>query len=215
MDIVSRLKSFIDYLGLTYSTFADHAGITRPTLSQILNGRNKKISNELINKIHDAFPSLNIMWLMFGDGSMIVGKDDSSLNNNHHDPQTDNLEYNHISNDVEKPHEIDINLFDLDEQPSRRVKNAHTPPTPNYNHITNQGFSSSNHTDHSTQDNTAKKSGYPAVVDEMSFWDDITAKHTESDKRPSAIVSETCKEVSYIMVFYTDNSYEVFKPQHK
>lgn len=71
MDIVSRLKRFIEYTGLQVSQFADTALIPRPTLSQILNGRNKKISNELITKLHDAFPSLNVLWLMFGDGSMV------------------------------------------------------------------------------------------------------------------------------------------------
>lgn len=52
------------------SQLADSADIPRPTLSQLLNGRNKKISNELIGKIHDAYPSLNVLWLMFGEGDM-------------------------------------------------------------------------------------------------------------------------------------------------
>lgn len=70
MDIISRLHSFISALGIGTSQFADAAGIPRPTLSQILNGRNKKISNELIEKIHKAYPSLSIMWLLFGEGDM-------------------------------------------------------------------------------------------------------------------------------------------------
>ena len=71
MDIVGRLKEYIEYLGMQNSQFADKAQIPRPTLSQILNGRNKKISNELIDKLHYAFPNLNIMWLLFGDGEMV------------------------------------------------------------------------------------------------------------------------------------------------
>lgn len=51
--------------------FADIANIPRPTISQILNGRNRKISNEVIEKIHIGFPDLNIMWLLFGDGDMV------------------------------------------------------------------------------------------------------------------------------------------------
>jgi len=30
------------------------------------------VSDEVISKIHAAYPALNIMWLMFGDGQMFV-----------------------------------------------------------------------------------------------------------------------------------------------
>ena len=73
MDIVSRLKLFLQQNGIANSQFADTCEIPRPTLSQLLNGRNKKVSDEIISKIHRAYPSLNIMWLMFGDGDMFVG----------------------------------------------------------------------------------------------------------------------------------------------
>ncbi len=43
MDIVSRLKLFLDYLGIPVTQFADNCGIPRPTLSQLLNGRNKTV----------------------------------------------------------------------------------------------------------------------------------------------------------------------------
>lgn len=72
MDIVSRLKIFLQENGISNSLFADNCGIPRPTLSQLLNGRNKKVSDELIAKIHAAYPMLNVMWLMFGDGDMFV-----------------------------------------------------------------------------------------------------------------------------------------------
>lgn len=70
-DIVVRLKQFMSHVGLPSTQFADCAKIARPTISQLLNGRNRKVSNELISKLHDAFPELNILWLMFGDGNMI------------------------------------------------------------------------------------------------------------------------------------------------
>ncbi len=72
MDIVSRLKLFLQQSGIANSQFADNCEIPRPTLSQLLNGRNKKVSDEVIAKIHRAYPHLNIMWLMFGDGEMFV-----------------------------------------------------------------------------------------------------------------------------------------------
>ena len=72
MDIVTRLKLFLKHSGIANSQFADNCDIPRPTLSQLLNGRNKKVSDEVIAKIHRAYPALNIMWLMFGDGDMFV-----------------------------------------------------------------------------------------------------------------------------------------------
>lgn len=72
MEIVSRLKKYMDYRQIAISQFADTCFIPRPTISQILNGRNKKISDELIGKIHAAYPELSIVWLMFGEGDMLV-----------------------------------------------------------------------------------------------------------------------------------------------
>lgn len=73
MDIVSRLKQFIESHGIAVTQFADTCRIPRPTLSQLLNGRNKKVSDEIISKIHTAYPSLSMMWLMFGEGNMEAG----------------------------------------------------------------------------------------------------------------------------------------------
>lgn len=72
MDIVNRLKFFMENQGIASSQFADSCKIPRPTLSQLLNGRNKKISDELIGKIHDAYPALSVLWLMFGEGEMMT-----------------------------------------------------------------------------------------------------------------------------------------------
>lgn len=88
MDIVSRLKEFINHAGVAVTQFADNCKIPRPTLSQLLNGRNKKVSDELITKIHEAYPSLSVMWLMFGEGNMIAqGQPDTAT----HQPQVNSL----------------------------------------------------------------------------------------------------------------------------
>ncbi|WP_303332124.1 helix-turn-helix domain-containing protein, partial [uncultured Muribaculum sp.] len=84
MDIASRIKIFMDYLGIPSSQFADTCGIPRPSLSQLLNGRNKKVSDEVIGKIHDAYPSLSVLWLMFGEGSMVP-----DANNEISEPEND------------------------------------------------------------------------------------------------------------------------------
>ena len=70
MDIVSRLKQFLEATGTSNSLFADTCGIARPTLSQLLTGRNKRVSDEMLAKIHASYPSINMMWLAFGEGEM-------------------------------------------------------------------------------------------------------------------------------------------------
>lgn len=70
MDIVNRLKTYMEAHGIGSTQFADACRIPRPTLSQILSGRNKKISDEVISKIHQAYPGLSVLWLLFGEGHM-------------------------------------------------------------------------------------------------------------------------------------------------
>ncbi len=72
MDIVNRIKAFMAAGNITSTQFADACNIPRPSLSQILGGRNKKISDEVIAKIHDAYPRLSVMWLLFGEGEMLM-----------------------------------------------------------------------------------------------------------------------------------------------
>lgn len=72
MDIVSRIKAFMASSNISSTQFADACSIPRPTLSQILSGRNKKISDEVISKIHEAYPRLSVLWLLFGEGEMLT-----------------------------------------------------------------------------------------------------------------------------------------------
>lgn len=71
-NVAIRLKGFMDEMGLTNSQFADQCGIPRPSLSQILTGRNKKISDVIVGQIHTAFPRLSVLWLLFGEGEMLT-----------------------------------------------------------------------------------------------------------------------------------------------
>lgn len=69
-NVANRLKRFIEAKGLSYSQFADSCGIPRPSLSQLLTGRNKKINDIMVGQIHSEFPELSIVWLLFGEGNM-------------------------------------------------------------------------------------------------------------------------------------------------
>ncbi len=99
-NVAIRLKGFIDYLGISSSQFADQCGIPRPSLSQLLNGRNKKISDVLVGQIHTAFPELSVLWLMFGEGPMLVQSkiEESSVNS-----EDNGTVANSISTDEDTP----------------------------------------------------------------------------------------------------------------
>lgn len=66
-----RIELIIKCYDLTPSQFADRTGIQRASVSHILSGRNKP-SLEVMQKIYDAFPSLDIRWLMTGQGDAPV-----------------------------------------------------------------------------------------------------------------------------------------------
>ena len=131
MDIVSRLKMFLQQAGISNSQFADTCDIPRPTLSQLLNGRNKKVSDEVIAKIHRAYPTLNIMWLMFGDGEMLMsGSNSSSADGDKlsaassaHDDQIDDISQREISFDDDSQVSY--------RQPARTQQRMATPSTVN------------------------------------------------------------------------------------
>lgn len=76
-NIAFRLKFLIENLGISSSQFADKCDIARPTLSQLLTGRNKKISNLIVEQIHAAYPALSILWLLFGEGDMWMNASES------------------------------------------------------------------------------------------------------------------------------------------
>lgn len=88
-NIAIRLKFLIQELGINNSVFAENCGISRATLSQMLTGRNKKISDIIIGQIHKAYPSLSIMWLLFNEGDMWLGTPPSDSNP---DPDPDEQE---------------------------------------------------------------------------------------------------------------------------
>lgn len=108
MDIVSRLKRYIDLHQIPVTQFADSCQIPRPTFSQLLNGRNKKVSDEVISKIHAAYPSLSMLWLMFGEGNM-----ETSSNSQTSERQIPAKPLAQSSQPVDSQNEEDLLRFDV------------------------------------------------------------------------------------------------------
>lgn len=81
-----RIKQLIVAEGMNQAQFAQRVNIQSSTLSHALSGRNE-VSRDIISKIHQAYPTISIKWLMFGEGAMYEGGTHSSI----HPPMSSNL----------------------------------------------------------------------------------------------------------------------------
>ena len=67
MNEKERIELLMKCYELTPSQFADKVGVQRASISHIISGRNKP-SLDVMLKIYEAFPGLDMKWLMTGDG---------------------------------------------------------------------------------------------------------------------------------------------------
>ena len=183
MDIVSRLKKFLQDNNISNSQFADTCNIPRPTLSQLLNGRNKKVSDELIAKIHQTYPALNVMWLMFGDGEMFVPNANSSAMTSATQPGEISIDFGMSSNEPKNPTRQSTINFAADD-------------TVNFDHNTRQ----------------APAVPTPAPRLNIAGMQRTTAPVAPPAQRGNA-TSQTDRYVTHIVVYYSDGRYETFMPQ--
>lgn len=64
-EFTARLDQVLTHFDLSSSQFSDKIGVPRSSLSHIISGRNKP-SLDFIIKIRDAFPTINLYWLIYG-----------------------------------------------------------------------------------------------------------------------------------------------------
>lgn len=191
MDIVSRIKKFMNSQHVASSQFADNCGIPRPTISQILNGRNKKISDELISKIHNAYPELSVLWLMFGEGSMTTNA---------------NIEISEAQKDL-------IPLFDNEQTPDHELFSGGKIDFNDVDKIQSEknfdmfdGFSRHN----KGENNSDAISDQTLRANEISEID-----KKQNSERISQIISNSTsqyKKITSIVVFYDDSTFQTFTP---
>jgi DNA-binding XRE family transcriptional regulator len=67
-DFIKRLEIILDYYALSASGFADKVGVQRSSLSHLLSGRNKP-SLDLVLKIVENFPEVDLYWILNGIGN--------------------------------------------------------------------------------------------------------------------------------------------------
>lgn len=71
--MLDRIKRFIETQNMTASGFANVIGVQRSSVSHILSGRNKP-SLDFVLKLKEHYPDLNLDWLLFGIGPILMSK---------------------------------------------------------------------------------------------------------------------------------------------
>lgn len=65
---VKRLEILLTHYELSSAAFADRIDVQPSSISHLLKGRNKP-SLEFVMKINEAFPEVDLHWLLYGKGS--------------------------------------------------------------------------------------------------------------------------------------------------
>lgn len=66
-----RVKQVQDHYRLSQKQFANELSVAEATISSIYRGRTSP-TNNLIQAMHTAYPAINVNWLMFGEGEMLL-----------------------------------------------------------------------------------------------------------------------------------------------
>jgi len=71
MKLISRLQLYINFKGISYNSFNKSIGATTGYISRMIKNE-ASVGSDMIEKIIEIYPDLNIYWLFTGNGSMII-----------------------------------------------------------------------------------------------------------------------------------------------
>lgn len=66
-----RVRQIMDHFQMSQMQFANELAVAPATISNIYKGKTAP-TNNLVQSIHQAFPSVSINWLLFGEGEMLL-----------------------------------------------------------------------------------------------------------------------------------------------
>ena len=72
MELKDRISAILEYADLSASAFAKKIGVkTSQAIYDLLSGKTRTLSSDILNKIVSCYPSFSVEWLMTGEGEMI------------------------------------------------------------------------------------------------------------------------------------------------
>ena len=78
IDVVERLKTFMEFDCSTPASFAKMAGVDASNFAKMLDGK-QNITKQTLKKLADAH-SINMSWLLTGKGDMFIASNGSAIN---------------------------------------------------------------------------------------------------------------------------------------
>ena len=84
MEIKDRIRMIMEREKVPPRVFAETIGVQQSTLSHILNDRNKP-SLEVVMKVHQKYDYVNLEWLLYGKGEMVVSEEETSFSSSNSD----------------------------------------------------------------------------------------------------------------------------------
>jgi len=115
MKTIERVGEFIEYKDLSFRSFEIAISITQNTIQTAVK-RKSSLKDETLNKILQAYPELNPIWLLTGKGSMLIADESRQVT----EAKEPNIEYGKKSRDLG---ELD-RLFDRTKKLEDRLKAA-------------------------------------------------------------------------------------------
>ena len=90
---------------MTQQNFSQFLGISSAALSSIFNGRTKPTLNT-VEAIHEKLPSINMLWLLYGEGEMYLSPEASQTTKEEavgHNPRAVHLDFDETPVAASKP----------------------------------------------------------------------------------------------------------------
>lgn len=189
--IAIRLKLFLDSTGLSSTQFADMCGIPRPSFSQLLSGRNKKVSDVVLTQIHNTFPDISMNWLLFGEGPVRVSAGSKGKEQATFSDSSSKIPSGNSTNDLFSPFDTPDNEIDMSENSPEPISTTKYNQNLNLKGL-NQGVT------------TSQQSGNKDVDSEIKILD---------LKRQIENLKENPRKVIQITIYYDDSTFETFVPR--
>ena len=189
MNERDRIEYLMNLYMLTPSQFADRTGIQRASVSHILSSRNKP-SLEVIHKIYNAFPEVDVAWLFMGKGEPPQNPDITNVDSTEDEPAVQ-------EDGARQP--VATTLFpslmetegEMASAAAKPVRERVVAPQSVAQEVNNVSVPASTDVNDATNDEEAR-----AVLD-VSLKADVS------------------KRIKEIKIFYDNGTYETFVPEKK
>ncbi len=203
--MVNRILKILKEENLTASQFADLIDVQRSSMSHILSGRNNP-SLDFVHKILKAFPLINTDWLMSGTGAMYKQEkkqDEVKLNESIIQPK------NQVG-DL-------FNLFDSVEMDTELNKNPSPVEPIRVGEDVNEFLVKSEDTPVYVKSDIKSDSYVEKIALETPSELNIPAQPVQTTAKIDSRVVEKLgneeKKVEQIVIFYTDKTFSVYRPE--